>query len=268
MNNEMIDRFYKENKPFLQTQYPGFSKDKIRLDIKDSDLPVDKYLNYLKTGSPREYFMEQCHFFGHTFFIKKGVFIPRFETEELVEWAIPSIRARDTVLDMGTGTGNIICTLSLECQHPIDLIACDISTEALNVAKKNASLHAPQVPRQTKCSFIKSDRFLSFKRKVNVIISNPPYIKKEHDKNLIHPQVLQYEPHRAFLLEDTIYENWYRTFFYQAAVLLKSEGYFFMEGHEHHLDDLAKILKEFLFKKIEIKNDLSGRKRFLKAQKR
>ncbi len=259
--------FYREYGPFLKTHYPGFSLRKMHFDLEDLQCSITQYLNHLKTGAPTEYFTKTAHFFGHKFYVNKKIFLPRFETEGLVELALPFIKKGDIVFDMGTGSGNIACTVSLECPYPISLTACDICEESLKVAKKNYLFHASKIPRRTRFTFLKSDRFFHFDLKANVIISNPPYIKARTDRNSVHPQVLKYEPHKAFFLDDKLYTSWYREFFRRVSVLLVPGGHFFMEGHECHLEHLKAVLEEFSFEQAEITQDLSGRKRFLKAER-
>ena len=146
-------------------------------------------------------------------------------------------------------------------------MACDICHKALKVAKKNAICHTPKMPKSTRLFFLKSDRFFHFGLKAHTIISNPPYIKTRADRTHVHPQVLQYEPHKALFIEDELYETWYRDFFCQVNTLLMPKGYFFMEGHGAHLEKLKNILEEWPFDDTEILNDLCGRKRILKAKK-
>ena len=268
MNDGRLLSFYREHESFLKTHYPGFSLRKMHFDLEDVKCSTTRYFNYLKTGAPTEYFTETAHFFGHRFFVDERVFIPRFETEGLVELALPFINKGQSVFDMGTGSGNIACTLGLECRYPIFLVACDLCEKALAVAKKNASSHASKMPQGTRLVFLKSDRFFHFGLKADIVVSNPPYIKVRADRDSIHSQVIQYEPHKAFLLDDELYTPWYRGFFRQVSILLNPGGYFFMEGHEHHLEYLKEVLEEFSFEYVEIARDLSGRKRFLKAKRK
>jgi len=94
-----------------------------------------------------------------------------------------------------------------------------------------------------------------------LILSNPPYIKVGSDKHLVHKSVQRYEPEVALYLADEIYETWFKEFFTQIEYCLNPKGLFIMEGHENHLEGLAKLLPSNGTMKFYY--DLTGRLRGL-----
>ena len=102
-------------------------------------------------------------------------------------------------------------------------------------------------------------------KKYHMIITNPPYIKQNEDRDQVHPQVLNYEPEIALFLEDDLYKKWYTEFFQEIQNALLPNGIFLLEGHERHLESLGEILKNMNFKNIKIFFDLSQRRRYLLA---
>jgi release factor glutamine methyltransferase len=103
-------------------------------------------------------------------------------------------------------------------------------------------------------------------QKFDLIVSNPPYIKRKGDFSLVHPKVHEYEPHEALYLDDESYNVWFETFFLQARGALKTGGAFLMEGHENHLHELKDLAKGLGFHSVELKKDYCDRWRFLKMK--
>ena len=156
-------------------------------------LPNDKLeegIKRLKSGEPVQYIVENVDFYGSEFIVNKHVLIPRFETELLVEKTIKYIKnkfdGKIDILDIGTGSGAIAITLNKMIDSNVD--AVDISKEALDVAKKNNEIN------NTEVNLFISDVFSNVSKKYNVIISNPPYIRKDEE---IMDIVQNNEPHIA-----------------------------------------------------------------------
>src|SRR5206468_3202823 len=127
------------------------------------------------------------------------VLIPRPETEELVESVVAELKhEKHTVLDVGTGSGCIAIALKKKLPD-LETYALDISTKALNIAKKNAAIN------NTEIQFLAAD-ILNFDSKRNVakfdvIVSNPPYVKASESQEML-PNVLLYEPKAALFVPD------------------------------------------------------------------
>ena len=149
----------------------------------------------LKQGIPVQYIVGHVDFYKYNFIVNQDVLIPRFETEELVARTIKYInqmfKDKVSILDIGTGSGCIAITLKKELDS--EVWACDISSKALEVARKNACKNDCEI------NFVLSDVFSNIKNKYDVIISNPPYIA--YDEKIM-PIVKNNEPKIALYAED------------------------------------------------------------------
>jgi release factor glutamine methyltransferase len=152
-----------------------------------------------KQGKPLAYILGEAHFMGRAFFVNEHVLIPRPETEDLVSQAI-AIITRDyptgTIADIGTGSGCIAITLALALPD-IQIVATDISTEALAVARRNAKQHAVF----NRIDFLHGDMLAPLHgRPIDFIVSNPPYVPTaEIDQASNNPETygLTFEPRGA-----------------------------------------------------------------------
>jgi HemK-like putative methylase len=144
------------------------------------------------TGEPLQYIVGSAPFYGREFLVKKGVLIPRPETEVLVELGLSAVAnlKNPRVLDIGTGSGAI--ALSLKMENPsIEIFASDISAVALGVAKKNAENFGAKIG-------FKKAKFLSGgleKMEWDLVISNPPYL--DFRKDSTQASVKKWEPRLA-----------------------------------------------------------------------
>ena len=152
----------------------------------------NKYLLRRSKKEPIAYLLGEKEFWSKKFFVNKDTLIPRPETELLVDKLVTIFKKkRITILDIGTGTGCIIISLLIELKNSTGM-AVDISREAIIIAKKNA------------CKFNLSERikFLHkplkdlYGKKFDLIVSNPPYIKRKDIKNL-SDDIKKYEPKMA-----------------------------------------------------------------------
>ena len=214
---------------------------------------------------PVQYVLSESWFCGMKFYVDKNVLIPRPETEELIEWIISNLKFpfdKLKILDIGSGSGCIAIALKRKLRKA-EVWSCDISTAALNVAKKNAEALNADV------KFIHLD-FLNAKDReslplFDIIVSNPPYVP-EKDKEQMNPNVLNYEPHVALFVPDNDPLKFYKAIADFGKQHLDRKGNIFLELH----DDYAKAT-EGLFK-IEnyitaMKKDIAGKNRMLLASK-
>lgn len=237
------------------------------LELDDSDYSVstrttqDLISDFLK-GEPFAYLLGISEFYGREFYVNRHVLIPRSETELLVDKIIQSQKnPYKKVLDVGVGSGVIL--LSLLSQGTADYgVGIDISREALNVARTNAK----RLGLESRSEFILTDRLLGIEEKFDLIVSNPPYIKSNAHKKLVHNKVHEYEPALALYLSDQDYEDWFFSFFTQVKNSLIEGGSFMMEGHENELQHQASQLKDLEFKNVTVLQDYTGRDRFLSAR--
>ncbi len=141
-----------------------------------------------KTNEPLEYITKNVSFFGERFFIDYGALIPRPETEILIEKSIELINTNGikNIAEIGTGSG-IIPIMLKKLLPQLQIIASDISKDALKIAEANSKLHNAEV------QFVESNLLDRIDVNIEMIISNPPYIKNSYTI----PDNLRYEPQNA-----------------------------------------------------------------------
>ena len=221
----------------------------------------DKYFSliekHIREDMPLSHLVGFEYFYDRKFKVTKDVLSPRMETEELIYKVIEYVKANNKnnlkILDLCTGSGIIAITLKKELdQISIDVVASDISEEAIEVAKENAQYH------DTDVRFIQSDIFNNIDDKFDIIVSNPPYIDRK-DEVTMKENVLNYDPHLAlFAEEEGMY--FYRKIVEEAKNYLNDSGVIFFEiGH----DQREKITKlaDINDYHAEVYKDLNGRDR-------
>jgi release factor glutamine methyltransferase len=212
----------------------------------------------LKNHIPIQYILGETYFYDLKIKVDKSTLIPRGETEELVKWVLE--HKFSSVLDIGTGSGCI--AISLAYNSDAFISALDVSKDALNIAQSNADLHNVNI------NFICDDIFIyNPQMKYNIIVSNPPYVLNNEKKH-ISKNVLDYEPHLALFVDDNEPLIYYRRIIHLADKFLTNSGYLFFEINECFSKEIMNILKEFHFVNIELKKDINGKERMIKAIKK
>lgn len=226
---------------------------------------LDKVVQKLNTNEPFQYILGNEEFYGYNFKVNKNVLIPRPETEELVEWVIDTVKNLDknlNILDIGTGSGCIPISIAKNIDNAV-IHACDISNEAIKLAKEN------NIKLQTNVNFFEQDildeKLWKYKNKYDIIISNPPYIPNS-EKTLMHSNVLDFEPNIALFVENENPLLFYNTISKFALKNLAINGFLFFECNEYNAKKVVELLKKLKFKNIELKKDLSGKDRMIKAE--
>jgi release factor glutamine methyltransferase len=169
---------------------------------------------------------------------------------------------RFSLLDIGTGSGCIAISLKKNLAYA-DVSAIDISEGALQTAKENAALNEVDV------NFIEAD-ILNIKSanggaQYAIIVSNPPYVTLE-DKKLMHNNVTNFEPHTALFVPEHDPLIFYRAIADFALNNLIAGGLLYFEINENLGKETVELLSDKGFKNIELKKDMSGRDRMIKAQ--
>lgn len=228
--------------------------------LSDAQLKqANKDIKKLAKGVSPQYILGYAWFLGYKIMVQRGVLIPRFETEELVEWALKSLKSGDKVLDLGTGSGCIIVALAKEAEKngikDLTLYASDITDSALRTSEENFLTYDLDVVTRKANVLIGLEKF-------DKIISNPPYIKTTEKKEM-DDNVLQNEPKEAlFAGSDGL--DFYKKFAKQVRDHLNSHGEFFLEfgfSEEDQLKELfAKELPDF---DIEFRKDMAGKPRMV-----
>lgn len=230
----------------------------MNLDKKLSNKQKEYFLSMIKdrlNGRPIAYIVGYREFMGLDFYVKEGVLIPRPDTETLVEEIIEICKDKYVnILDIGTGSGAI--TVSLAKYLPKSkLTSFDISDIPLEVGKINAINNGVD----NKIEFIKSDLFSAIKEKdikFDVIVSNPPYIRKA-DMNTLHTQVKDYEPYNA--LEGGIDGlDFYKNITEQSHLYINKGGVLAYEVGHDQAQDVAMIMQNNGYNNIYTKKDIQG----------
>ena len=212
---------------------------------------------HIKEDVPLSHLVGFEYFYDRKYKVTKDVLSPRMETEELIYKVIEYINASNKnkfkILDLCTGSGIIAITLKKELEQvSVDVIASDISEEAIEVAKENAQSHDATI------KFIKSDIFNNIDNKFDIIVSNPPYIDRK-DEVTMQDNVLKYDPHLAlFAEEEGMY--FYRKIIEQANDYLNENGVIFFEIGYDQKDKIIK-LADMNGYSAEVYKDINGRDR-------
>ena len=212
---------------------------------------------HIKEDVPLSHLVGFEYFYDRKFKVTKDVLSPRMETEELIYKVIEYVKASNKnnfkILDLCTGSGIIAITLKKELsQFSIDVVASDISEEAIKVAKENAQSHDAII------KFIQSDIFDNIADKFDIIVSNPPYIDRK-DEVTMQDNVLKYDPHLAlFAEEEGMY--FYREIIEQANDYLNENGVMFFEIGYNQKDKIIK-LADMNGYSAEVYKDINGRDR-------
>lgn len=226
-----------------------------------SDEIEEKYkqgIEKLSKDVPLQYITNTQEFYGMKFKINENVLIPRYDTEILIEETLKLAKDQEKILDMCTGSGIIAITLAKNVEKA-NVFACDISREALKVAKENNELH------NTNVKFINSNLFENIKEKnFDIIVSNPPYITEKEMQELENQ--VKKEPELA-LYGGVDGLDFYRKITENAKEYLKKEGLLIFEIGYKQKEDVSKILIENKFKNIKCVKDLQGLDRVIIGEK-
>jgi release factor glutamine methyltransferase len=218
-------------------------------------------------GYPMQYVLKNTCFFDCDLYVDESVFIPRPETELLVQCFIDAYKDHAGelfVLDLCTGSGNIAIALTKHLSQ-CKILASDISREALLIAQKNAEMNGSS----SGITFMRSDLFGSLKKgkhKFDAIVSNPPYIKTAQIDAL--QTEIAFEP-RIALDGGGDGLAFYKKILAQAPEYLKENGRLFIEIGYDQKDDLAELLNAAgCFKNIKALKDYSGYYRVITAARK
>ncbi len=230
---------------------------------KEKDHQISRAMEKRISGMPIQYILGETEFFSLPFYLKPGVFIPRPETELLVEEALKICKAEDKVIiaDICTGCGNI--ALSLAGNIPCRVMAVDISGFSIEIAKENAV----RLGLSDSVEFLEGDLFEPIERKnyfnrFQLIVSNPPYISAGEWEGL-PGEVKYYEPRQALYGgEDGL--DFYKRISKDAGRLIKKGGYLLLEAGP--AASIAAILKEDGWQDIKIIKDYNNMERIISCK--
>ena len=229
--------------------------DKQEVTPKQRDLYI-KNIKKITKGIPLQYITGIQEFMKMKFFVTKDVLIPQPDTEILVEEVIKIAQTidRPLILDLCTGSGAIAVSIA-KYLPGVEIVATDISSKALEIAKHNAKFNSVK----SNIEFVESNLFAKLKnRKFDIIVSNPPYIPTDEIKML--PKDVQYEPIIALDGgKDGL--DFYKKIINISDEYLKQHGYLCLEIGYNQKESIRKIIakdkkiKDAYFKKDLCKND-------------
>ena len=224
---------------------------------------LDEMIRRLEKNEPIQYIIGIETFGGLTFEVNQNVLIPRPETRELVEWIAEDCQLEDPckILDIGTGSGCIAISLA-KLLGQAEVEAWDVSEEALQVARRNAERN------QVDVLFRKMDVLGDVPEGMlyDVIVSNPPYIA-EKEKTQMEHNVLDWEPSIALFVPDEDPLLFYRRIAQLGGSMLKKGGSLYYEINQAYGQETMEMLASMGYQSIELRKDVWGNDRMVKAKR-
>lgn len=223
---------------------------------------INSIIDRLILGEPIQYITGNARFFGMDFAVRPGVLIPRPETAELVDWILEENKEADLrVLDIGTGSGCMAISLARHLPFA-EVLAIDISPEALQVARENAANLKANV------RFRQADMYswMCEADSLDIVVSNPPYIAPDEAADM-EVRVKDFEPAQALFVgaDDPIRP--YKRIEEIASRALKPVRRVYLELNPRFADEVADYYKTRGWNDVEIRIDSYGKKRMMRAAK-
>lgn len=240
-----------------------YIKEKVTL-TDGQELQLNNILERLQQGEPLQYIEGSTPFYGINFKVTPAVLIPRPETAELIDWVVSEHSHRAMrLLDLGTGSGCIAIALSRQLpQATVD--ACDISPEALAIAKENSQTN------NTKVSFFEHDILdltTPLPHSYNIIVSNPPYIMQSEHTDM-ERTVTEWEPHTALFVPDDDALCFYRAIAEIGQTeALHPGGSIYVEINQRLGAETVALFESYGYKEVTLRKDIYGNERMVKAVK-
>jgi release factor glutamine methyltransferase len=213
---------------------------------------------------PLAYLTREKEFWSLPFAVFPGVFIPRPETEVIVERVKAlSSRQKENIVDIGTGSGSLAVSLAKEL--PLArIVATDVSRRALRAAMLNALRHNVSSVTFVRGSLFAPLKALSLEGRLHFLVSNPPYVS-EKEWRLCQPEIRHYEPKKALVPGKTGME-FIRRLIHSAAEYLRPSGYLLFEIGEGQADQALAWLDR-RWDHIRVSNDLAGTPRVVECRR-
>lgn len=228
-------------------------------------LVLERYTAELLAHKPVQYVLNEAWFCGMKLYVDEHVLIPRPETEELVDWIVQSRypRLMNKLLDVGTGSGCIAIAIRKKASG-IWAYACDVSSQALNIAERNARAQEVTIV-PVKLDFL-DKKAREILPRFEIIVSNPPYIPLK-DKDTMSANVVNFEPHLALFVQDDDPFIFYRAIAAFAQTNLSPGGAIYVEIHEELAAGVQELFHAHGFTDIETRKDMQGKERMIRAAK-
>ena len=228
---------------------------------------LEKMTRELVQHKPVQYAIGEAWFMDMKLMVNEHVLIPRPETEELVDWLVRDVKTSKmddiSVLDIGTGSGCIPIAVKKNIPHG-EVWSVDVSEEALQLAKRNAA--GQNVLVDFLLINILEETSWNQLGQFDIIVSNPPYIKQS-EKAAMQRNVLDFEPHIALFVLDEDPLLFYHTIVHFCQKHLKKNGRLYVEINEVFGMQVTKIFSQNGFTQVELRKDMQGKDRMIKALK-
>ena len=240
-----------------------YMKEKVILTT-EQEVRLNDVISRLQQGEPLQYIEGKTPFCGMDFMVRSGVLIPRPETAELVDWIVQDHTTQiPRILDLGTGSGCIAISLSKQMPQAV-VEACDISHEALAVAKENNEMNGTDV------TFFHHDMLdlaTPLPHSYSVLVSNPPYIKQSEAADM-EQHVTEWEPHTALFVPDDDALRFYRAIaeIGQTDTLLPG-GHIYVEINQALGKETVELFESYGYKEVTLRKDIYGNDRMIKCKK-
>ncbi|MEM8585920.1 MAG: peptide chain release factor N(5)-glutamine methyltransferase [Bacteroidota bacterium] len=221
--------------------------------------------NRLLAGEPLQYVTGIADFYGLQLRVSPDVLIPRPETEELVEWVLAEYGADEIrVLDLCTGSGCI--ALALKHRRPGWLVTgIDKSSAALSIAEENGTRLQLDIDWKEADVLSIHDLPALDTEKVDVIISNPPYVLPSEQAQM-GKSTLKYEPHMALFVTDEDPLIFYRKMLEYGTRVLNAGGRVYFECNEFNAGQVVELAKASGYAGVSLKKDMQGKDRMISAR--
>ena len=240
-----------------------YLKEAVTLTTEQGTL-LQGIIDRLRQGEPLQYIERKAPFCGMEFAVNSSVLIPRPETAELVDWiAREHATQQPRILDLGTGSGCIAIALSKQLPQAT-IEACDISAEALTVAKENARMNEAPV------SFFTHDMLdlgTPLPHSYDILVSNPPYIRQSEAADM-SIQVTEWEPHTALFVPDDDALRFYRAIAELGQTeALRPGGHIYVEINQALGKETVALFEAYGYQDVELRKDIYGNERMIGVKK-
>ena len=236
-----------------------YLKEAVTLTTEQGTL-LQGIIDRLRQGEPLQYIEGKAPFCGMEFAVNSSVLIPRPETAELVDWIVcEHATQQPRILDLGTGSGCIAIALSKQLPQAT-IEACDISAEALTIAKENARMNEAPV------SFFTHDMLdlgTPLPHSYDILVSNPPYIRQSEAADM-SIQVTEWEPHTALFVPDDDALRFYRAIAELGQTeALRPGGHIYVEINQALGKETVALFEAYGYQDVELRKDIYGNERMI-----
>ncbi len=224
---------------------------------------VEQVIREIESSRPVQYIIGEAEFCDFRLTVREGVLIPRPESEELIRWIVSEHTPERRILDIGCGSGALSIALN-RALTPSQVVAVDISEEAVTIARANCDKLSPSV------EIVLGDALMGVESIVegefDIILSNPPYIPQS-EIEIMQDNVVCHEPHLALFVADDDPLIFYSAIGRSAQKLLRHGGKLYFEIHERFAEEVSQLLSELGYIDIRVRLDINDKARMICAQK-